>query len=142
MCKNNEVEKAEKTMKLFTDDCGYDVNYHDNQTIWFEMRCGFAHYRLGEYRQSLKQLNFVERHIENMITEQYDYYYYSMRKFALKAFEELMEMFDHRIYQNGFVQKSALGYLKLQAKIDKIKETEKSRYQEEYDTYLKSEEYA
>lgn len=37
MLKAGDYEGGLKTMNIFVSDCGYNVNVHDNQTIWFEL---------------------------------------------------------------------------------------------------------
>ena len=67
-------------------------------------------------REALKSFNHIERHIEAMTTGQYEYYLYSMRKFALKGFEEMIEFTDTKLIQNRYVARAALGYLQIESK--------------------------
>ena len=64
--KAEQVEKGTSTMDIFVKDCGYDVNLHDNQTMWFEQMTGRAHYSLGEYRLALKEFDHVLTHVLHM----------------------------------------------------------------------------
>ena len=42
--KAEQVEKGTEIMDIFVKDCGYDVDIHDNQTMWFEQMAGRGHY--------------------------------------------------------------------------------------------------
>ena len=68
-------------MALFSKelDSG-QLNVHEMQTLWFEFQCGSAHYRLGEYRQALKQFGYVEKHIETIAEDCLEFNQYCFRK--------------------------------------------------------------
>lgn len=61
MLKNDEVKRAHETMAPFSreDDNGH-LNIHEMQTMWFEIHCGRAHYRKGNWRLALKQFNYID----------------------------------------------------------------------------------
>jgi len=54
MLKAGDFEAGLKTMNIFVSDCGYDVNVHDNQTVWFELQSGNSLYNNQRYREALK----------------------------------------------------------------------------------------
>ena len=64
--KAGQIQRGKDTMDIFVKDCGYDVDIHDNQTMWFEQMTGRAHYNLGEYRQALKEFNHILTHLKHM----------------------------------------------------------------------------
>jgi len=66
LLKSGQIEKGIDVMNVFVKDCGYDLDIHDNQTIWFEQMSGRAHYEAGNLRESLKQFNHVITHLEHM----------------------------------------------------------------------------
>ena len=76
-----------------------------------------------------------------MTTGQYEYYLYSMRKFALKGFEEMVEFTDTKLIQNKYVARAALGYLQIDKKIGNKKAELKEEYAIVNKEYLESEEY-
>jgi N-alpha-acetyltransferase 15/16, NatA auxiliary subunit len=57
--KAGEYDEGISTMNIFVSDCGYDVNVHDNQTMWFELQCGKTLFEQGRYREALKEFNWV-----------------------------------------------------------------------------------
>ena len=64
--KAEQVEKGTEIMDIFVKDCGYDVDIHDNQTMWFEQMAGRGHHGQGNYRQALKELDYVMTHLLHM----------------------------------------------------------------------------
>jgi peptide alpha-N-acetyltransferase len=67
--KAGQVQKGEETIAIFFKDCGYESSVHDNQCLWFEQVCGKYQFRLGNYRESLKQYSHVMTHVQNMIED-------------------------------------------------------------------------
>ena len=98
-------------MDIFFSACGYETGVHEVQTMWFETHFGKSNLRTGKLRSALKDFNHIERHIEAMINGQYDYYLYSIRKYALEGFEQMVDFTDHTLLQNKYVSRAALGYL-------------------------------
>ena len=142
MAKNNDIDGAYRIMEMFVKGCGYnEANVHDNQTMWFEHGMATGHYRKQEWRQALKEWSFVFKHIDNIISDQFDYYFYSLRKYTLSAYEEMIELSDSTLYQNKTVVKSAIGMLKLAKKVEKIAEAERPRFKPELENYLASDDY-
>ena len=54
-----------------------------------------------------------------MVQDQYDYYQYTMRKFTLKTFEDLMTFADTTLKQNRTVIKNAISYLRLAHRVNR-----------------------
>jgi peptide alpha-N-acetyltransferase len=128
MLKAGDYEGGLKTMNIFVSDCGYNVNVHDNQTIWFELQSGNCLYEQGRYREALKQWEHVERHVDHMVDDHADYLLYSFRRFTLQAFEELIVMMDDRLFQNRYVIKNAYNYIRLMHKVNKHREQEREKH--------------
>lgn len=141
MLKAGDFEGGLKTMNMFVSDCGYNVNVHDNQTIWFELQSGNCLYSSGRYREALKQWHHVESHVEHMVDDHADYLLYSFRRFTLQAFEELIVMMDDRLFQNRYVIKNAINYLRLMHKVDKCRDQEREKHAEAMAMYKMSPEY-
>ena len=89
------LDEAHATMDLFFSACGYETGVHEVQTMWFEAHFGKSNLRTGNYRRALKDFNYIERHVEAMANNQYDYYMYSLRKYSCQGFEEMVELTDH-----------------------------------------------
>ena len=52
--KAGDIQLAHTTMGMFSrEDADGNLNVHEMQTMWFENHCGAAHYKQGNYRQSL-----------------------------------------------------------------------------------------
>ena len=60
---------------------------------------------------ALKNFNWVEKHFDQIYEDQFDFHIYSMRKFTLFAYIEMIDMED-RIYKNNFAVKAALGLIR------------------------------
>lgn len=85
--KISEVKSANDIMAPFSRDDGEgNLNVHEMQTMWYEIHCGLAHYKLGEYRQALKQFQYIETHIDMMLEDCYDFHYYAFRKGCLNHY--------------------------------------------------------
>jgi len=92
--KDGQTTQGKDTMDLFVKECGYDGGVHDNQTMWFEECTGRSHYANKEYRQSLKEYWHVVWHSYNMHDDLQDYYGYSMRRYSLQTFEDMLTFSD------------------------------------------------
>jgi hypothetical protein len=88
MLKCNLNEEAEACMAIFFKACGYEQGVHDVQTMWFESMSAKSYYRKGDWRRALNEFHWIDKHIDQMVQCQYDYYMYAIRKYALQAFEE------------------------------------------------------
>jgi N-alpha-acetyltransferase 15/16, NatA auxiliary subunit len=88
MLKVNMTEEGEACMNIFFKACGYETGVHEVQTMWFESMSAKAYYRKKDWRNALNEFHWIDKHIEQMINGQYDYYCYAIRKYSLKAFEE------------------------------------------------------
>ena len=97
MTKVDMLDEAHATMDMFFGACGYETGAHEVQTMWFEVHFGKSNMRQANYRKALKDFNHVDRHLEAMVNGQYDYYLYSIRKYSLQGFEEMVELTDHTL---------------------------------------------
>lgn len=110
--------------------------------MWFEQMTGRAHYINKDYRKALKEFKYVQLHAEHMVQDHYDYYQYTMRRFTLKTFEDLLTFADTTLKQNRTVIKNAISYLRLMHRVEKEKEQEKAAFEPLYQAYLESEDHA
>ena len=115
-----DIPAAEKTMALFSKE-GEDLNVHDMQCMWFETECGASYFRQGDNRLALKNYSYIEKHFEQIAEDQFDFHLYSLRKYTLQSYFQMVEMED-QIYKNKFAVKSAIGIIKIMKKVDHGKE--------------------
>lgn len=76
-----------------------------------------------------------------MINGQADYYFYCARRINIVALEEMLEFYDKTIYQNRIITKAAIGLLKYQKKVDKVRESEIALHTPALEAYLKTDGY-
>ena len=79
--KISAIKQANEIMAPFSrDDGDGNLNVHEMQTMWYEIHCGHAHYLLGEWRLALKNYQFIEKHLDMMLEDCWDFHYYAFRK--------------------------------------------------------------
>ncbi len=126
-------------MALFSKE-GQELNVHDMQCMWYENEFGLSHLRHSNYRLAAKNFNYIEKHFEQIFEDQFDFHQYSIRKFTLNAYFEMLDMEDE-LYKNKFAVKSTIGMIKVMKKIESIKESELEKLKPEFEEYKNSEEY-
>ena len=139
--KDGQTEKGIATMDIFVRDCGYDVNVHDNQTMWFEHTTGRSYYANGDYRNALKQFWYVTSHANHMGQDLYDYYPYSMRRFTLQAFEDMLTFADTTLWQNRTIARAAISLIRLEHRVNKVKEEELTKFEPVMKEWQESDDY-
>ncbi|KAI9505128.1 hypothetical protein GGI25_000366 [Coemansia spiralis] len=104
MLRNNEVDEAEKTIVLLVrDDAPHKVQeIVDTQTIWYMREQGHAYRRLGDIGRALKHYQQVADSFATYHNDQYDFHSYSMRKFTVRAYNDILkwedQLFTHHVY--------------------------------------------
>jgi len=108
--KIDKVEESDATMLPFSRD-GSDeskLNIHDMQGMWYEDATGNSYLRQDNLRLALKNFNHIERHFDQIVEDQYDFHMYSMRKWTLSAYINMIDFADNVIH-NKYACRSAIG---------------------------------
>ena len=100
--------------------------------MWFEQTTARSHYANGKFREALKELWHVQMHSEHMIQDLYDYYGYSMRRFTLQAFEDMLTFADNILYKNRTMAATAISFIRLEHKVSKIRDEELEKLEPEF----------
>jgi N-alpha-acetyltransferase 15/16, NatA auxiliary subunit len=121
--KVDNVKQAYDTMAMFSkeDKDGY-LNVHDMQTMWFEDHCGSAQLRKGDLRKALHQFWYIQRHIETMADDIYDFHYYSYRKVTVNHYLQMLDLQD-QLFKGKYPVIGCVKILKVLQKIAKSGET-------------------
>lgn len=144
MFKINDVAGANAMMSLFSkEDENGRLNVHEMQTMWYEIHCGLAHYRLGEMRQALKNFQYIEKHIDCIQEDIYDFHHYSFRKGTINHYIEMLE-FQDNLYKGQWPVKSCLNMLKVINRIQKevkVNQGKVAEIKKEFEEYQTTDEY-
>lgn len=141
--KISEVKSANDIMAPFSRDDGEgNLNVHEMQTMWYEIHCGLAHYKLGEYRQALKQFQYIETHIDMMLEDCYDFHYYAFRKGCLNHYLQTIE-FQQQLFTGRYPIASCINMLRAISKISKAakKDGALDEMKKSHEAYLATDEY-
>lgn len=120
--RNNENEKALKTVGLFTraETVGGPLaDLLDMQCVWFLTEDGEAYARSGNIGLALKRLQAVANIFDVWQEDQFDFHSFSLRKGHIRAYIDMIRWEDH-IRDHPFYARVALSavdiYLKLAEK--------------------------
>lgn len=119
MLRNNENEKALKTVGMFTrqDTVGGPLaDLLDMQCVWFLTEDGEAFARNGNIGMALKRLHAVTNIFDVWQEDQFDFHSFSLRKGQIRAYIDMIRWEDH-LRDHPFYARAALDavdiYLKL-----------------------------
>ncbi|ROV86969.1 hypothetical protein VSDG_10077 [Cytospora chrysosperma] len=96
--RNNETEKALKTMGMFTkaDTPGGPLaDLLDMQSVWFLTEDGEAHARLGNVGLALKRFHTIYTIFDIWQEDQFDFHSFSLRKGMIRAYVDMVRWEDH-----------------------------------------------
>ena len=129
-------------MLLFSKESGQEkqLNVHDMQCMWYEYECGESERRQGNLRMAVKNYRYIEKHLDQVSEDQFDFHLYSMRKFTFRAYEEMIDMED-KIYENKFGQKACVGLIRCAKEVLKNREEWEEKFKPQLEEYYQSEEY-
>ena len=93
--RDNQVEKAESTIALFSrDQETAQSNLYDMQCIWYEQEAGDAYFRVKDFGRSLKKLTAIEAHFQEIYGDQTYFHSFCVRKMTLSAYMSMIKMED------------------------------------------------
>jgi N-alpha-acetyltransferase 15/16, NatA auxiliary subunit len=120
--RNNENEKALKTMGMFTraDTVGGPlVDLLDMQCLWFLTEDGESYARQGNIGLALKRFHSIHNIFDIWQEDQFDFHSFSLRKGQVRAYVDMVRWED-RLREHPFYSKAALDaiaiYLRLHDK--------------------------
>lgn len=116
--RNDEREKALKTMSLFTraDTVGGPLaDLLDMQCVWFLTEDGEAAARLGDDALALKRFHTVHNIFDVWQEDQFDFHSFSLRKGQIRAYVDMVRWEDH-LRDHPFYSRAALNAVKLYLK--------------------------
>ncbi|OHE94498.1 tetratricopeptide [Colletotrichum orchidophilum] len=108
--RNNETEKALKTVGLFTraDTIGGPLaDLLDMQCVWFLTEDGEAYARQGDDALALKRLHTVHNIFDVWQEDQFDFHSFSLRKGQIRAYVDMVRWEDH-LRDHPFYSRAAL----------------------------------
>ncbi|GKT99175.1 acetyltransferase [Fusarium langsethiae] len=117
--RNNENEKALKTVGLFTraETVGGPLaDLLDMQSIWFLTEDGEAYARQGNIALALKRFKQIFTIFEVWQEDQFDFHSFSLRKGQIRAYIDMMRWEDH-IRDHPFFSRTALGAVEIYLKL-------------------------
>ncbi|KAJ4385438.1 hypothetical protein N0V93_009866 [Gnomoniopsis smithogilvyi] len=113
--RNNETEKALKTMGLFTkaDTPGGPLaDLMDMQSVWFLTEDGEANARLGNTGLALKRFHSVYNIFDIWQEDQFDFHSFSLRKGMIRAYVDMVRWEDH-LRDHPFYTRVAIDAVKV-----------------------------
>ena len=60
--------------------------------MWFEYECAKAYYRKWEYRLALKQIGWMEKHLDQMTEDCIEFNNYGLRKAMLNHYMQMVDL--------------------------------------------------
>lgn len=123
--RNNENEKALKTVALFTraDTAGGPLaDLLDMQCIWYLAEDGEAYARQGNIGLALKRFHAIANIFDVWQEDQFDFHSFSLRKGQIRAYIDMITWEDH-VRDHPFYSRAALDAIKLYVSIFDKKST-------------------
>jgi len=111
LLRNGEMEKAEKTVVLFTKEGDQVSNLNEMQCMWWAIECGKAYMKKKQYGQALKKLTSVEKYFTDFNEDQFDFHSYCLRKMTLRSYYAML-MNSEKIRNNKNFLKAAEAVVK------------------------------
>ena len=113
--RNNENDKALKTMALFTrsdSTIGPLGELLDMQSMWFLAEDGEAHARRGNTGLALKRFHTIYNIFDIWQEDQFDFHSFSLRKGQIRAYVDMIRWED-RLREHPFYARTALEAIRV-----------------------------
>uniref|UniRef100_A0A182PEH1 N-alpha-acetyltransferase 15, NatA auxiliary subunit n=1 Tax=Anopheles epiroticus TaxID=199890 RepID=A0A182PEH1_9DIPT len=95
MLRANQIKEAEEICAKFTrEGVSAMENLNEMQCMWFQTECALAYQRLEKWGDALKKCHEVDRHLAEIIEDQFDFHTYCMRKMTLRSYVGLLRLED------------------------------------------------
>lgn len=131
LLRDNQHEASEKVMLRWSEDqVTKEYNGHDLQNSWYETECAGTFMRQKEYLSAFRMYFYVECHINTMIDDQYDFHFYTLRKFLINKYLEMLAG-EKTLFKNPYFIKATLGMYSVFKKLIKNKDETKKMIKEE-----------
>ncbi|KAI1007380.1 N-alpha-acetyltransferase 15, NatA auxiliary subunit [Podosphaera aphanis] len=117
--RNNETEKALKTLGLFTraeSTEGPLADLHDMQCMWFLIEDGESYARQGKIGLALKRFTSIYHIYDVWQEDQFDFHSFSLRKGQIRAYVDMIKWED-RLREHPFFLRAALSAIKIYIKM-------------------------
>ncbi|RKF57454.1 N-terminal acetyltransferase A complex subunit nat1 [Erysiphe neolycopersici] len=113
--RNDETEKAIKTMGLFTraDTIGGPLaDLHDMQCMWYLIEDGESYVRQGKIGLALKRFTSVYNIFDVWHEDQFDFHSFSLRKGQIRSYIDMIKWED-KLREHPFYNRAALSAVKI-----------------------------
>lgn len=100
-----KINQAEEMMRLFMKD---ESSTYELQNMWYEIEEGRSHLRLRNFGAGLRHLKMVHKQFSDMYEDQYDFHSFSLRKWNLKEYLELIKYMDDIHNDRKYIEAAGL----------------------------------
>lgn len=106
-----QIDLAEETMKIFMRD---ESSTYELQNMWYEIAEARAHLHARRFGPGLRHLKMVHKQFMDMYEDQYDFHSYSIRKWNLREYLEMVRYMDDIHNDRKYIEAAGLmlHYLK------------------------------
>lgn len=105
-------DEATKLLALFTKSGDDPERYmHEMQCTWFELEAAQCHFAKQELGRALYHFSWVDKHTDEIATDQQDFFGYCFRKVTLQAFVDFTD-FQNRLRGGHAWQSAAAGIIR------------------------------
>jgi peptide alpha-N-acetyltransferase len=89
-----DVPRALDVMAPFCKELGEELNFHEVQSLWFELEKGEAHLRGQDWSAAFSEFKHVATHFEEFRSAQFEFHSYCLRRFNLISYIEFLKFQD------------------------------------------------
>eukprot|EP00919_Chromeraceae_sp_WS-2016_P041802 GHVR01099529.1.p1 GENE.GHVR01099529.1~~GHVR01099529.1.p1 ORF type:complete len:275 (-),score=25.64 GHVR01099529.1:669-1493(-) len=119
---------AEEVLKFFMRD---EASLYELQTQWYIIEAGKSFLKQRNFEAGLRHLNFISKQFTDMLSNEYDFHSYCLRKSTYREYVELIN-FNDNIYQDKIYMEAAANVIKyLFEYVHKLKADEEMKKNEE-----------